>query len=66
LKKGAYKVKQAEIKRLFVLEFYGTMAAYKAARKNDYCKVQLEWSCFIDGLCRDGVISQAQYNSATF
>lgn len=42
------------------------MAAYKAARKEDYCRVQLEWSCFIDGLCRDGVITQAQYNKATF
>lgn len=59
-------MKQAEIKRLFVLEFYGSMSAYKAARKNDYCKVQLEWSCFIDSLCRTGVITQAQYNSATF
>lgn len=59
-------MKTQEIKRLFVSEFYGTMAAYKAARRDDYCKVQLEWSGFIDSLCRDGIITQAQYNKATF
>lgn len=59
-------MKQADIKRLFISEFYGTIAAYRAARKADYCKVQFEWSCFIDGLCRDGVITQAQYDKATF
>jgi len=59
-------MKQADIKRLFISKFYGTTAAYKAARKEDYYKIQLEWSCFIDGLCRDGVITQAQYNKATF
>lgn len=59
-------MKQADIKRLFISEFYGTTAAYKSARKEDYCKVQLEWSCFIDSLYRDGVITRAQYNKATF
>ncbi len=59
-------MKMQEIKRLFVSEFYRTMAAYKAARRDDYCKVQLEWAGFIDSLCRDGVITQSQYNKAAF
>lgn len=29
-------------------------------------KVQFEWSCFIDSLCKSGEITQRQYNRATF
>lgn len=34
--------------------------------KVGYCKVQFEWACFIDSLCKSGEITQKQYNSATF
>lgn len=55
-----------EIKHLFILECYGTMKAYKKARRKDYYKVQFEWSCFIDNLCRDGIITQIEYEKAIF
>ncbi len=56
-----------DIKRLFVQCCYdGDWDAYRKARKDDYCRVQLAWSIFTDGLCRDGTITQAQYERATF
>ena len=38
---------------------------YRQEAGKDYCKVQFAWSCFIDGLCKDGKISQKQYNNWT-
>lgn len=29
-------------------------------------KVQFEWSCFIDSLCKNGEITQRQYDRVTF
>lgn len=55
-----------EIKRMFIFEVYKTKAAYRATRKKDYFKVQFEWSCFIDLLCKNGVITQHQYDNAIF
>lgn len=55
-----------EVKKEFIRMYYGNRGYYNAARRKDYCKVQFEWSCFIDGLCKDGVISQYQYNRMTF
>lgn len=55
-----------EVKRLFINEFYGNESAFRKAKKDDYCKVQFEWSCFIDSLCKDGEITQKQYDKATF
>lgn len=40
--------------------------AYLKARRADYCKVQFEWACFIDSLCKSGEITQKQYDNATF
>ena len=34
---------------------------YRAEAKDDYCKMQEIWSAFVDGLCRDGQITQYQY-----
>lgn len=59
-------MKLAEAKRLFIEEYYGTKSAYRRARRDDYCKVQLEWSCFMDCLCESGQITAAQYDRATF
>lgn len=55
-----------QAKRLFINEMYGTDRKYRQERRNDYCKVQYEWSCFMDALCRDGQISQRTYNTAAF
>lgn len=55
-----------ETKKLFIQEYYGTKKDYRKARKEDYCKVQFEWSCFMDSLCKNGLVSQKQWNKATF
>lgn len=55
------------LKRRFIEEcFEGDYKAYLKARKEDYCKVQFEWECWIDSLCKSGEITQSQYNRATF
>lgn len=30
---------------------------------NDYCRDQLAWSGFVDGLCKNGEIKQRQYEN---
>ena len=55
------------IKRMFINDIYnGDYKKYLRARKADYCKVQFEWTCYIDYLCKSGIITQKQYNNATF
>ncbi|MEG0471366.1 MAG: hypothetical protein RR588_03435 [Solibacillus sp.] len=55
------------LKGHFISEVYnGDYGAYRKARNTDYCKVQLEWSCFIDSLCKCGEITQCEYDNATF
>lgn len=55
------------LKRRFINEVYeGDYKRYLRERKDDYYKVQLEWSCFIDYLCKSGEITQRQYDSAIF
>ena len=55
------------LRRRFIDEvFDGDYKAYLKARQDDYCKVQFEWSCWIDALCKDGEITQKQYEQATF
>ena len=56
----------SEVKKEFIELYYGNRGCYNVARRKDYCKVQFEWSCFIDGLCKDGVISQYEYDRITF
>lgn len=46
--------------------FDGNYKAYLKARRDDYLKVQFEWSCWIDMLCKSGEITQKQYEQATF
>lgn len=55
-----------ETKRLFIQEYYGTEKAYRKARKEDYCRVQFNWTCFMDSLCKQGLITEKQWNKATF
>lgn len=55
------------LKGYFIQVVYnGDYGAYRKARNNDYCKVQFEWSCFIDSLGKAGEITQRQYDNATF
>lgn len=55
------------LKRRFINEVYdGDYKRYLRERKEDYCKVQFAWSCYIDGLCKDGQITQKQYNRSVF
>lgn len=55
-----------EAKREFICNYYKTQDAYRRARKADYCQVQFEWSCYMDSLCKDGLITQKQWERATF
>lgn len=55
------------LKGYFIQAVYnGDYGAYLKARNDDYCKVQFEWSCFIDSLCKAREITQRQYDNATF
>ena len=60
-------MKIATLKRRFINEMYdGDYGAYLKARKQDYCKVQFEWSCWMDSLCRNSEITLKQYENVTF
>ena len=55
------------LKRRFIDEFYnGDYKKYLRERKADYYKVQFIWSCYIDALCKNGEITQEQYDRAVF
>ena len=57
-------MKSEDVKKLFIDEYFnGNRKEYLRARRDDYCRVQLEFSCFIDSLCRDGEITQKQYDN---
>lgn len=55
-----------EANHLFVKEYYGDHKSFVKAVRDDYYKVQLEWSCYIDDLCREGVLTERQWQRATF
>ena len=64
---GGIIMKLADLKAIYINEVYdGNRGAYLRDRRRDYCAAQLRWSCWIDSLCKDGVITQAQYDRATF
>lgn len=55
------------LKRRFIVEvFDGDEKAYRKARKEDYLKVQYEWTLWMDSLCKSGEISQRTWNTALF
>ena len=59
--------KRMTLKRRFINEvFDGDEKEYRKARKEDYLKVQFEWSVWIDSLCKSGEISQKRYENALF
>lgn len=60
-------MRKPTLKRRFINEVYeGDYKRYLRERKEDYCRVQLMWACYIDGLCKDGEITQRQYDNAVF
>lgn len=60
-------MRKETLKRRFINECYcGNYKVYLRARKADYCKVQFEWSCWIDSLCKNGEITQREYDKAIF
>ena len=55
------------LKKQFIADCYdGDRKKYLRARREDYCKVQFQWTCYIDALCKDGIITQQQFAKATF
>ena len=59
-------MKAYEVKKAFIMDIYGNRSNYLKARKQDYLKVQFEWSVHIDALCKDGIITEKQYSNLTF
>ena len=59
--------KRKTLKGRFIDEaFDGDRKAYLKDRRDDYCKVQFMWSCWMDALCKNGEITQRQYERAVF
>ena len=60
-------MRKPTLKRRFINEVYGgDYKRYLRERKKDYCRVQFIWLCYIDGLCKDGEITEKQYDNAVF
>lgn len=59
--------KKETLKRRFINEVYeGDYRKYLQARRDDYCKVQYQWTCWMDALCKTGEISQKAWDKTTF
>lgn len=59
--------KKETLKRRFINEVYeGDYRKYLQARRDDYCKVQYQWTCWMDALCKAGEISQKAWDKTTF
>lgn len=50
-------------KKAAIQQFASMFPNYKQEAKKDYCKMQLAWSTFVDSLCKDGTITQRQYDT---
>lgn len=59
-------MKLSYVNNLFIQEFYGSKKSFYEACRDDYYKVQFAWSSFIDVLCKNGEITENQYNKACF
>ena len=57
-------MRKTEATQLFVETYYPNNL--REALKADKLAVQFVWSVFIDSLCKDGQITQQQYNSWLF
>lgn len=56
-------MKKAQATKLFEQVFFGTDSF---GLQEDRAAVQYAWQLFIDALCKNGEITQEQYNSWTF
>lgn len=52
--------------QLFIELYYGDEKELKAALDADWLAVQYTWEVYIDGLCRDSLITMEQYKSWVF
>lgn len=52
--------------KLFIETYYGDEKELCAALKQDWYAVQYTWEVFVDSLCKNGDITQEQYNTWTF
>lgn len=52
--------------KLFIETYYGDEKELKAALKQDWYAVQYEWEVFMDSLCKNGDITDEQYNTWVF
>lgn len=59
-------MRKPDADRLFIESYYGSSEAFRAAVQDDYCKAQFNWSCFVDGLCKSGEITERQYDTWAF
>lgn len=55
-----------QAKQMFIQDNFSSYAEYRKLRKEDYCKAQYIWSCYMDMLCKNGHITQEQWQKATF
>lgn len=58
-------MRKPETDRIFIEE-YARNADFSKAVKEDFYGVQAAWFSYIDGLCREGEITQQQYSAWTF
>lgn len=59
-------MRKATATHMFIEHYYGDLSKLHEALKADWWAVQYAWSIFIDALCKNGEITQEQYNSWTF
>lgn len=54
-----------EAAELFITEYYGSKYNLRKAIDDDKVEVRCSWVDFTDWLCRDGYITQKQYDTWT-
>ena len=53
-------MKMEEIKKNFIIN----NSDFILQNRNDIIKINFEYNCYIDGLCKDRIITSYQYNRA--
>lgn len=57
---------KAAFVKVFIESYYGDKNALDTALKSDWYAVQYAWEVFTDYLCKNGDITDEQYNSWVF
>lgn len=61
------RIAKKDIKKHFIQDCYNNnRSEYLKARKKDYLKVQFEFTCYIDNLLKEGLITRRAFNGITF